>query len=183
MPLRSTGLVAVERGDRLAARAVVAACLELGDQFVDDVVLDDLAVGRGIAIVIVVKIELAHLQRILAERARDIIDDVFDRERALRAAETAKRGIRLGIGLDAVGVDGDVAEVIGIVEMAHRARDHRPGQVGRKTGLRGHVDFGRVDQTVVVVTDLVVEFETVALAGDHHVVVAVEPQLDRAPSF
>jgi len=37
-----------------------------------------------------------------------------------------------------------------------------------------------MDQTVIVKTDVVAEFEAVTFAGYRHVIIAVEPQLHRA---
>ena len=166
--------IAVEFRDRGAPGLVIAAGLELGYQFVYDIVAHCLAVWRGVALVLAIKVELAQFEWIHAQLARDIVNNVFDRNRALRPAETTEGGIRLGVGLDTVGVDGDVAEVIGIVEMTDRACDHRASQVGGKPCLRGHLDMGRMDQAIVVVADVIGKFETVTLAGNRHVVVAIE---------
>ena len=74
----------------------------------------------------------------------------------------------------------DVGQPVRVVEVAQRARHHRTGQVGREAATRDHVDRHAVDHALVVVADFVRVVEIVALAGDHHVVVAVRTQLDRA---
>ena len=63
--------------------------------------------------------------------------------------------------------------------MTQRAGRHRTREVCRKTRPRDHLDAHREDAASVVEADLVVVAEIMALAGDHHVVVAVEAQLDR----
>ena len=59
----------------------------------DDIIAYRLPVGRGIALILAVEVELAQLQRILAQLARDIVDDVFDRDRALWSTKAAEGGI------------------------------------------------------------------------------------------
>ena len=75
-------------------------------------------------------------------------------------------------------MDGDVGQPVGVVEVADGARHHRAGKVGRIAGARDHRQLGAEDAAVVVEADLVLVVEAVAPAGDHEVVVAVEPQLD-----
>jgi hypothetical protein len=58
----------------------------------DHVVLDLLAVGRDVAafgIVAAVEVDLADVERIAAQFAGDVVDQVFDRDRALRSAKAA----------------------------------------------------------------------------------------------
>jgi hypothetical protein len=103
----------------------------------DHVVLDLLAVGRDIAafgIVAAIEVGLADVERIAPEFARDVVDQVLDGDRALRPAEAAESGVGLGIGLAAQRADVDVGQVVGIVEMADRARCDRARQVGRIAG-------------------------------------------------
>jgi hypothetical protein len=74
-PFLSTGL-RVERGDRGAARAVVAGGDELVGQLVNDVVGDALAVRRDVALADAVEVGAPHVERVLAERARDRVHHV-----------------------------------------------------------------------------------------------------------
>ncbi len=126
-----------------------------------------------------VEVDAAHVERVLAERARDRVEDVLDRDRALRPAEAAERGVALRVGPARVAVDRDVGQPVGVVEVADRARHHRAREVGREAGARDHRQLGAEDPAVVVVADLVLVVEAVAPAGDQEVVVAVEAQLDR----
>ncbi len=64
--------------------------------------------------------------------------------------------------------------------MADGAGGDRRRQVGREAGARHHLHLGGNDAAVVAVAHFVLVVEAVALTGDHHVVVAVGPQLDRA---
>src|SRR5204862_1896279 len=97
----------VERADRLAPRVVVGALFELRYDVVDHVIDDRLMVMGDVALVDAVEIELAHIQRILAEMARDLVDDGLDAHHALRPAEAAEGGIRYRVGLAAEGEDAD----------------------------------------------------------------------------
>ena len=170
----------VEAGDLLAPRAVVARGLELGHQLVHDVVGHGLAVGRHVVLALAVEVDAPHVERIAAQLARHRVHDVLDRDRALRAAETAEGRVALRVGLARVAVHADVGQPVGVVEVAQRARHHRARQVGRVAGARDHGDLGAEDAALVVVAHLVLVPEAVAPARDHEVVVAVQPQLDRA---
>ncbi len=163
-PFFSTGLV--ELNARISSRraAIVRRRFELGDELVDHVVLDGHAVGRDVALGRAVEIRLADVERIAAERARDVVDDVLDRDRALRTAEAAKRRVRLRVGLAGQRENVDVGEVVGIVEVAHRARADRTRKVRGKAGAGRHLDLRGADQAVVAVAHLVVVVEAVALA-------------------
>ncbi|ABA47595.1 hypothetical protein BURPS1710b_3214 [Burkholderia pseudomallei 1710b] len=170
----------VERARRRAARAIRARRLELGDQLGQHVVLDRLAVRRHVALGLAVQVRAAHVERIAAERARDAVDDVLDRERALGAAEAAKRGVRLRVRLPAAADDRYVGQPVRVVEVAHGARHHGPRQIGGEAAARRHVDRDALDHARVVVAHVVAVMEIVPLAGDHHVVVAIGAQLHRA---
>ena len=71
----------------------------------------------------------------------------------------------------------DVVEVIAVVGVEQRAVGDRAGEVGRVAAARGigHVDAP--DAPLLVEPHRIVDHEVVALAGDHHVVVAVGPDL------
>ena len=49
-----------------------------------------------------VEVGATRIERIPAERARDLIDDLFDDHHALRATETAEGGVGYGMGPAAV---------------------------------------------------------------------------------
>ena len=115
----------VELGDRLAARAVVAARFELGAELMDDVVGDDLPIGRDVVLRLAVEVGAAHVHRVFAQRARDRVEDVLDRDRSLRAAEAAEGGVALRVGLAREAVHRHVGQPVGVVEVAERARHHR----------------------------------------------------------
>nr|GEU28080.1 hypothetical protein [Tanacetum cinerariifolium] len=170
----------VERVDGGAARAVGAGRFEFGRQGLDHVVDDFLAVGRDVAVGAAIEIEAADIERVAPQVAGDVVDDVFDGDGALRAAEAPERRVGLGVGLAAAGQDFHVRQIIRVVEVADGACGNRAGQVGRVAGAQRHVHLGGQDLAGVVVTHLVLVEEAVALAGDQHVVVAVGAQLDRA---
>ncbi len=122
----------IERTHGFAPRTVVGRGFQLVEQFVDDVVFYRLAVWRDVVPVFAVEVGAAHIQRVAAERARDVVQDVLDGERALRPAEAAEGGVRLRVGARAETVDLHFGQPVGVIEMADGARHHRTGQVGRE---------------------------------------------------
>ena len=169
----------VEGGDLGAAGAVVAARFEFVDQRVQHVVGDHLAVGRGVAPRAAVEVGAAHVEGIAPERARDAVDHPLGEDRALRSAEAAEGGVGLGVGAREPGTEVGRRQVVGVVDMAERARGDRAAEVGGAARARDHVDAQREEAALFVVTDGVVVVEVVALAGDGDVVVAIGAQLDR----
>ena len=143
MPRLITGLARFQRAIAVAALAVVATSLELVDDLRRDVVLDRHAVGRDVARRRAVEVRAAHVERIAAERARDLVDDVLDREHALRPAEAAERGVRHRVGLAAVAVQRDVGQPVRVVGVEHRAVVDRAGQVGREAAARRELEVER----------------------------------------
>ena len=121
----------IEDPHRLAAFAIVAACLQFSDEFMNNIVFNGHAVVRGVAFRIVgavaIKIQFSYVERIFIHLAGDIVDDVFHHDCALRATETAEGGVGLGVGLAGHGADIDVAQVVGVVDMAQRTCRNGPG--------------------------------------------------------
>ena len=171
----------IKRPHRFATFAIVAARFQLSHEFVDDVVFDGhpvvCGVARGVNRTVAIKIQLAHVERVFAQLAGDAVDDVFHHNCALRTAEPAERCVGLGIGFGGHCVNINIAQVVGAVHMAQRARGNGTGQVRRKTGAHHHVDPRRKNQPIVVESDIVFVMKAMAFAGDHHVVVAIQPQL------
>src|SRR6516162_11091933 len=58
------------------------------------------------------------------------VDDALDRKNALRAAESAKRGIGNGLGLDAPGMNSEFGKEVGIVGVKHGAVHHANAEIG-----------------------------------------------------
>ena len=133
-----------------------------------------------IAVLNAIQIGQPHVERVHAEVARDVAHDAFDDDHALRAAEAAVGGMALGVGLAAVGVDGNVFEEVGVVGVEDGAVGHRAREVRTEAAVGQHVQLQPAQAPAVVEADTVAVGEGVALAGDHEVVVAVQPQLDRA---
>ena len=146
----------------------------------NNVIRDQLAVRRNIAIVFSVEIKLANFERILPQITRDIVDNVFDCDRTLRPAKTAKCSVRLRIGLRAKRIDRDIVNIIGIVQMADCTRYDRSRKVGRKSCLRSHFNIDRPYQSIVIEAYFIFIMEPMPFSGCHHVVVTVEAQFDRA---
>ena len=153
--------------------------LEFVDQFVNDVVDDRLAIRRHVAGLLAIEIGAAHIQRIERQDARDVVDQVFDRDRALRSTEAAKGGVRLRVRLPAQREDVDIFQIVGVVEVAERARRDGARQVGRVAGAKRHFDLRAKDSPVIAKADVVGIVAAVPLAGNHEVVVAVDAQFHR----
>ena len=100
--------VMVELANRRTTRGIVTTGLNLCHQFVNDIIIEFLSIRSDITVLLAIKIEFTYFERILTELARDVIDNLFNRERALGTAKTAEGGIRLGIGFRAECVDFDI---------------------------------------------------------------------------
>ena len=72
-----------------------------------------------------------------------------------------------------------VGQPIAVAGVEHRAVDDAGRQIGRAAAARVEHDVVAGDDAAVVVADAPVGAEIVALAGQHEVVVAVEPDLAR----
>jgi len=167
--------------DFLAPGAIIRRTFQLLDQPQRDVVVfDGLTIGSDVAAG-AVEIGLADVERIAAEFPGDLVDDALDRHHPLRAAETAERGIRHRVGLDATRIDAGVAEEIGVVGVEHGAIDHAQTDVRRAAAARVEIDIDAADAAVAVEADRVVDQKVVAFAGHRHVGVAIEPELARLP--
>ena len=84
------GTFRVERTDRAPAAVIVGALLEIRHDVIDHVVDDRLMIVRDVARGSAVEVHLAYVQRIFAERVRDVVDQLLDAEHALRSTETAE---------------------------------------------------------------------------------------------
>ena len=178
MPCFSVGLISLNALICRRRAAVVARHLAAVDEAGQHVVVDRHAVRRDVA-ALAVKVALAHIERIDLERPGDLVDHALRHHHSLRAAEAAERGVRHRVGLHPPGGDRRRRQVIGIVGVEHRAIVDRGGQVRRIAAARRHLGLEREDDAVRVEADRVVRDEIVALAGEAHVVVAVEADLAR----
>ena len=96
----------------------------------------------------------------------------------MRATKATERGIALCIGASAVGLDRYMLQVVGVIKVTNRAGCDRPAQVGGKPRVGNHVDARGQNPAIVIKAHLKVISKAVALAGDHHVVIAIRPQFD-----
>ena len=169
----------VPLGDLLGAFAVAAGERQLRHERFEDVVLHRHLVVGDIAFRDAVQVGQPYIERVDAEVACDVAHDAFDDDHPLRAAEAAEGRVALGVGLAAVGVDGDVFEEVGVVGVEDGSVGHRARQVGAEAAVDQHVQLQSAQAAGVVKADAVGVGKRVALAGDHEVVVAVQAQLDR----
>jgi hypothetical protein len=138
MPRLITGLDAFQAA-MAARRSGSARSAPVLEQRVQDVVLHlHLVVRDVVAFADAVEVGLAHVQRVLAQGARDVAQDGLDHDHALRPAEAAEGGVALGVGLAAVRRDLHVRQEVGVVGVEDRAVGHRPGQVGAEAAVGRH---------------------------------------------
>src|SRR5690606_10108544 len=153
--------------------------LQFGSHLGEHVVLHGLIVRRDVALGLAVVVALADLQRVLGQLAGYGVHDLLDGDHALWAAETAVGGVGSGVGLAAMAVDGDVAQVVGVVGVEHGAVDDGARQVWRIAAVASQVDLDAVQHAVVVEAYVVFDVEGVALAGHGHVFHARQAHLGR----
>ena len=111
---------------------------------------------------------------------RNFLDHGLYAKHALWAAKAAKSGGALHVRLAAVADDLEVRQVVAVVYVQQGAVVHRARVVGAVAAARGQHHINAQDATAVIEAAVVVDAKVVALAGDHHVVVAIDAQLDRA---
>ena len=132
---------------------------------------------------IAVQIAFAHVQRIQSKMAGNVANDHFDHDNALRAAKPPERRVALRIGFAAVGRNVHVLQKVGVVGVEDRAVSHRARQVSAEAAIHSHQQFQPGDAAAVVKTNAVVISKRVAFAGDHEVLVTVQPHFYRAPEL
>ena len=172
----------IEGGNGCAPAGVVAVARQLLDQWRAEVVLDLLAVVGDAAAVGRVQVGAPHVERITAERTCHVVEQVLDRQHALRSAKAAKRGGRLHVRLQSVRVDrgAGLGQLIAVVGVQHAAVVDRAGQIRRIAAAAGEHQAHAAQASGVVAAGLVAHQVVVALAGQHEVVIAVGAQLHRA---
>ena len=134
---------------------------------------------RDVARRFAVEIALAHVERIELQAPCDRGDHAFDREHALRAAETAERGVRHRIRLATMRGDAQVRQEVRVVAVEHRTVVDRAGQIRRDAATRGEHQVERLEVPRLIEAGVVLVQKIMALAGADDVVVAVGAQLDR----
>ena len=82
-----------------------------------------------------------------------------------------------------VPAEFDVRNVVGVVEMKHRAVGHGAGEIERPAAVGKELDFRREEQSVSIEADLKLSEKRMAFAGDHHVLIAIETDAHLAPGF
>ncbi len=67
--------------------------------------------------------------------------------------------------------------------MKDRAVGHRAGQVGAEAAVDRHGELQAAQASAVVKTCRVLVEKRMTLAGDHEIIIPVQPQLDRTPEL
>ena len=149
--------------------------LKLVPDAVEAVIADGLTVvGRVRLPVAVVEVALADDLRRQAEGAGDAVHDVLDDQHPLRTAETAESGVGDHVSLHRAAGKMDVRQVVGVIQMEQRAVGDGRGEVQGPAAVGEQLDPERVESAVVVETHPPTGLERVALAGERHVLVAVQ---------
>ncbi|VDZ63511.1 Uncharacterised protein [Serratia odorifera] len=136
---------------------------------------------RDVATVLTVIVDFSHRQRVERQITRDVIHDLLDRHHPLRTAEAAVSGVRRGVGLATVTGYHYVLQKVGIIGMKHCAIDNRTGQIQRIAAVAGQLDVDAAQQTVIVKPHLIANVKRVSLAGNQHIVAAIETHFGRSP--
>ena len=169
-------------GDGFAALVEIA-----GDfQFVPDAgdagrIFHRLAVVGHIAFA--VEVALANEVRRESEVARDAIENVFDHDHALGAAEAAEGGLGGLVGLadPAGGVEG--GDEVGVVAVEEGAPEDGVGEVEAPAAVRVELQFDAAEASIVFEAGAEFREEGVALAGERHVEPAWQAHTNGALGF
>ena len=145
-----------------------------------DVVFNRLTVMRNVALGKPVEIAAANVERIFAERMRDLIHDMLDQEHALRPAEATKRGVRHLVRFAREVANAHMLQKVRIVDVTNGPRIHRAGQIGGVAAVRREHQIGTNDSALFIKADVIFKLERMPLAGDDHVVITIQPHLDAA---
>ena len=119
---------------------------------------------RGVLATVAHQVLAPELDRIELERARDHVGVALERPGDLRQAEAAQRAGRRHVGVERVGVDRDIVDVVGAGRGEARfLRDARP-DVGIGAAVPEHLAFARDDPAVLV--DAALDAERAGVLGD-----------------
>ena len=130
-----------------------------------------------------VDVKQAHIQRIFTNVIGNFFDDGFDAKHTLRATKATESGGALRVGFAAVADQLEVGDVVAVVDVQTRTIVNGTRVINAVAATRHERDVGTQDTAFVVVTHFVIDAEVVTLARDHHVVVAVDAQLDGTLQF
>ncbi len=109
----------------------------------------------------------------------DVVHHPLDPDDTLRAAKTAIRGIRHGVGFQTMREYPYVRQVVCIIRMQHGAVGHGQGQVHRPAAFGELFKDHRLQATVIVKSRFVINAEVMPFARDDHIIIAVIAHLGR----
>src|SRR5215472_2033611 len=164
---------AIEFLDLRAPQRIVRANREPVDQFGQDEIIDPLAVVGGLAAV-TVEVHSTHFEGIKTKMMGDIENGPLDSHDALRNSEPTKRRVRDRMRAAAKGFDPHVLEIIGIVAVENSTIGNGRRQIETVAAAKPLHEPDAENPSPVIEPYVVVDLELVALAGHHHVVVAIE---------
>jgi len=162
----------------VATALIFSRCFQFVDDAVNDIVLHRLVIRGDVSLLMPVEIGAAHFQRVLAERISDFLDDPFAAKHALRAAKAAKGRVGHRIGFHRSGGQPYIRQIVAIVCMKQRPVGHRPRKIGGKAASGGEYRVDRFDAAIIIISDVIIDVEIMALAGGDHIVVAIRADLD-----
>src|ERR1700730_779474 len=114
----------------LATRCELARFQQFLPEALDAIVVDLLSVMRRVGLTAsAIKIALPNEFWRQTGRARDAVDNFFHDQHPLRSTEATEGGVRGEIGFQHRAAEGDVRNVVGVIEMKDRAIRHCAGKV------------------------------------------------------
>src|SRR6202035_1832688 len=114
-----------------------------------------------------------------ADDFRDFVHVAFEREDALRRAESAEGSVGGNVGRHGFGADGDVGPVVGTGGVDGAAGEDYRGEGGVGSAVDGAVDLSGEEFAVLRYGGAVARSRWVALGGGGHVFGAVIAEFDR----
>ena len=120
-----------------------------------------------------VKVALHDGEGVKTQVMRQMVNHPLDPHNPLRPAKATIGGGRLGIGFQTVAFDTDIGDPIAIVGMQHGAVSHGKREVLAIAAAHKMDEIDCDQPTLRIGPRFVADFQIVALARDHHVIVTV----------
>ena len=143
----------VEPGDFVAPLAVLRSGGQRREDFRQMVAVEQLAVGRDVALADAVQVAHPHVEGVEAQVLGDRLQNVLDHGHRLRAAEAAEGRVRRQVREAHLAGELDVRQEVAVVGVQQRPLHHGQRQVGRAAAVGVVRDAQRVDAAVVVEAD------------------------------
>mmetsp|Transcript_4571 Transcript_4571/g.7440 ORF Transcript_4571/g.7440 Transcript_4571/m.7440 type:complete len:272 (+) Transcript_4571:773-1588(+) len=130
-----------------------------------------------------VEILLSDLLSGLAQSTSNVLNIHLSRNNALGATKATEGSIRGQVCSTDAACDTQVGDAIGVVNMKHCTVKNWTRQIHRKAAVGKQAQVGSQQQTVVIIRDLILQQEWVALASSAHVGVTIQHEPHRLASL